>query len=299
MKTTNLISVFFTLIFLTAGCSNAKQAQVRVMTFNIWMGGGKSLSETVRVIEKSGADIVGVQESTRDNIVNNAAGIADSLGWYSFSQRASETIISRYPIVDTSAAGYGVKIQLDMKHFIWMFNVHLYYCPYQPYQLNGIEYCGAPILYASEEAEKSSWETRGKQVLEVIEDIKSVQNQGFPLFLTGDFNEPSYLDWTERATAAGLCKMPVEWTATKAFTEQAGLRDSFRALFPDETKNPGHTWTPIDENDLQDRIDFVFYGGSHTRPISSEIVGENGPKSDIKNDNYPSDHRAVVSQFVL
>jgi endonuclease/exonuclease/phosphatase family metal-dependent hydrolase len=296
MKHPFYILYFTFYILLLAGCNDAP-GELRVMTFNIWMGGGESLTETARVITESGADIAGIQESTPDGIHNRAVEIADSLDLYSYWNGGSTTILSRYAIVDTSDAGYGIKIQLDKKRFVWMFNVHLFYCPYEPYQLGGIAYCGAPALNTPEEAEASAWKTRGENVLEIIGDIKTAQKEGFPVFLTGDFNEPSYLDWTERAVQAKLCSHVVQWPAAKAFIEQANMQDSYRTVYQDEVTKPGHTWTPRPaRNEILDRIDFVFFWGN-VKPVKSEIAGEDSELSDIRFKNYPSDHRAVVSTF--
>ncbi|WP_280744753.1 MULTISPECIES: endonuclease/exonuclease/phosphatase family protein [unclassified Parabacteroides] len=271
------------------------------MSFNIWLGGGKSVQETARVILESKADIVGIQESSRDD-VNTAINIADSLGWYSYASTGSPTIISKFAITDTSTYGHGVKIQIDEKYFVWMFNIHLMYCPYEPYQLNGIHYCGGPLLNTAAEAIASARNTRGKEVAEIILDMKEAQKEGYPLFLTGDFNEPSCLDWTEKSAKAGLCKMPVSWPSTFDFMYQADMKDSYRMLYPDETANPGYTWTPLPESEsyteVLDRIDFVFFWGN-IHPVKSEIVGEVNPASDIQFANYPSDHRAVISTFTF
>ena len=299
-----LLSTFF--ILLLCSCNKKQQVpesvELKVMSFNIWLGGGKSIGETGRVFAESKADVIGVQESTRD-VSNTAAHLADSLGWHSYVYNESQTIVSKYPIVDTSANKHGVKIKIDEKHFIWMFNVHLMYCPYQPYQLNGIEYCGGPILQTAEEAIASAIATRGKMVDSTVADILEVRKEGFPIFLTGDFNEPSCLDWTAKAVEAGLCKIAVEWPSTKAFIDKGGLKDSYRALYTDEVKTPGHTWTTLPETtaykEVFDRIDFVLFSGENTKVKSSQIVGEESSKSDIGFKNYPSDHRAVLSTFIL
>ncbi len=275
--------------------------EIRVMSFNIWVGGGKSIPATAQVMKESGVDIIGVQESTRKEM-NTSVYIADSLGWYSYAQDADRAVISKYAIVDTSANGKGVKIKVDEKQFVWIFNVHLMYCPYEPYQLNGIEYCGAPLLQTAEEAVASAWKSRRKEVEAVIADINEVKKEGYPVFLTGDFNEPSYLDWTTRAAKAGICKMAVVWPATKAFHEQVGMNDSYRVVYPNEVKKPGHTWTSIPPKEgvaeVMDRIDFVLYWGK-MKVKSSIIIGEKSSFSDIGFDHYPSDHRAVLSTFQL
>jgi len=272
------------------------------MSFNIWVGGGSSIEKTAEVIVGSGAHIVGIQEATRKNS-NTAIAIADSLGWYSHESNSSATIISKYPIVKTSVSGKGVKIQTGEDRFVWMFNIHLLYCPYEPYQLNGIEYCGAPLLSTASEAVASAWNTRGEEVSLVIQEIKEAQKDDCPIFLTGDFNEPSCLDWTENAASAGLCKMKVEWPATKHFQQQAGMIDSYRALYPDEVKMKGYTWTtlirPEDYQEVPDRIDFVFYWGQRVSVGSSQIIGVSKEFSDIAIEGYPSDHRAVLSTFTI
>lgn len=277
---------------------------LNVMSFNIWVGGGKSVDATAKVIAESGAGIIGIQEAIRDD-KNTAVDIADSLGWHSYicphSQRT--VILSKYPVVDTSANKYGVKIKIDDDRSVWMFNVHLIHCPYEPYQLNGIEYCGAPFLETEAEAVSSAGASRGEEVKTVVADILEAKKDGYPVFLTGDFNEPSCLDWTARAAEAGLCRMPVAWPSTRAFIDEAGLKDSYRTKYPDEVNNPGHTWTTLPETEayeeVLDRIDFVFFSGEKIQLVDSQLVGEVGPMSDIQFAGYPSDHRAVLSSFVL
>lgn len=295
---TNLFHTLFIGATLLQGCTASGKTEINMMSFNIRMGGGASVSRTAQVMVSSGADIIGVQESLAGE-TNTATRIADSLGWYAYARGGSETILSRYAIADTSSVGYGVKIRLDGRHYVWVFNAHLFHYPYQPYQLNGVEYGGAPMLHTAEEAVASAWEARKAQVTEVIADIRSVRNEGWPVFLTGDFNEPSFLDWTDRAAEAGLCKLPVRWPATKAFAGQAGLKDAYRTLYPDETAHPGHTWTSRPSgHEVPDRIDFILFKGG-VKPVKSKIIGEKGSLGDIQFADYPSDHRAVMITFRL
>lgn len=303
-----ICNLFFliSLMVLADGCSQKKNTEplsLDVMSFNIWVGGGKSITSTARVINESGADIIGIQEAT-NNGRNVAVAIADSLGWNSYTYSHTAVILSKYPIIDTSANKCGVKIEIDENHFVWMFNVHLIHCPYEPYQLNNIEYCGAPFLTTETEAIASATASRGEEVDKVISDIIEVQKQGYPVFLTGDFNEPSALDWTARAVEADLCKIPVAWPSTTSFMEKCGLRDSYRTIYPDEVGKPGHTWTTLPETqayeEVLDRIDFVLFSGNNNiKATDSRLVGEAGPHSDIHFDDYPSDHRAVLSSFIL
>lgn len=305
MNSTYKYIVTLFLFFLCLSCNQKAKdnpIQLKVMSFNIWMGGGKSINATGDVFARSGADIIGIQESNRDE-KNIAVQLADSLGWHSHTFDHGRTVVSKYPIIGTSPNKLGVKIQIDETHFIWMFNIHLMYCPYEPYQLNNIEYCGGPLLSTAKEAIASAIASRGEVVSDNIRDILEIQKEGYPVFLTGDFNEPSCLDWTTRATDAGLCKIPVQWPSTQAFIEKAGLKDSYRTYYTDEVKNPGHTWTPLPENsaytEVLDRIDFVFFSGQHIELVNSQLVGEESNLSDITFPDYPSDHRAVLSTFTI
>jgi exonuclease III len=193
-----------------------------------------------------------------------------------------------------------VKLQIGENKYVWMFNRHLNHCPYEPYRLNGVAYCGYGSLSTEAEAISSAQGARGSEVEATIAEIKNAQKDQIPVFLTGDFNEPSYLDWTQRAATAGLHKIPVKWPATSKFHEQLNMQDSYRTVYPDEVTNPGYTWTPKPAStEVHDRIDFVLFWGEQVQVVKSEIVGEKKPESDIVIQSYPSDHRAVLSTFYI
>jgi hypothetical protein len=136
----------------------------------------------------------------------------------------------------------------------------------------------------------------------MLAEVQQVLPEQTPVFITGDFNEPSYLDWTPRAARARTCPIPVAWPATKAVVE-AGFVDAYRQADPDELAQRGLTWTPIssesDPRDRHDRIDFVFVGGGAVAVKAVEVVGESQPPADIVVAPYPSDHRAVVATIQL
>ena len=294
-----LLAIF---IFIPATQLLAQESKVRelkVMSFNIWVGGGHSLDETRNVIKETKADIIGVQEASKHG-TNVVEEFAREIGWHSYAETSSRTILSRYPIVKVSENKKGCKIKIDDETFVWMFNLHLMYCPYEPYQLNGIEYCGAPLLDTAEEAIASAWKSRGDDVKATIADIKEAQKDKCPIFLTGDFNEPSCLDWTEKAAKSKICKTAVDWPATRAFIRDADMKDSYRAKYPDEVKHKGHTWTTFPaEREVLDRIDFLFFHGDNIKLKDVLLVGEKSDLSDIGFENYPSDHRAVLGVFEL
>jgi exodeoxyribonuclease-3 len=269
---------------------------LRVMTYNILTGGATygPLSRTVGVIQTAQADVIGIQE-----VGSSAASIASSLGFYYHGFSSDTAIISRYPIVDV--LGQGVRLQISPTQDAYVFDVHLAPYPYQPYDIrDGLITTEAQAIAAASAA-------RGGSVSALLNQMAPALGSGSPVFLTGDFNEPSYLDWTQAAANAGLhFGKKVDWPTSQAVAN-AGLVDSFRQLRPDVINDQGNTWTPgspapnLDANEVQDRIDFVYYAGPNVTPTSAKTLGYNATdgSTDIAIQPYPSDHRAVVTQFTL
>lgn len=296
----------------------AAETTLRVMSFNIWGGGaneGKGVDETVAAIRAAGADVVGLQETRLEPDpctptacaavgVSAASAIAKALGWHVYDQTQSNValwanaIISRYPIGPASPNDLGVPLDVDGRT-VWLFNIHHDDEPYQPYQLLGIEYGPAPFIKTEAEAIRFANETRGPAMDLLAADMKAADGAA-AIIVTGDFNEPSGLDWTEAAVAAGQQPVRVNWPTTRRLTD-LGFIDAYRAANPDPVAKPAFTWTPrYDEaaaDDHPDRIDFVLVKGEDVTVTDAAIVGEDGPRSDIKVTPWPSDHRSVVAEI--
>lgn len=265
---------------------------LRVMSYNIWVGGASAgpLSRTVGVIQTAQADIIGIQEQG-----GNGQAIANALGFNYQSLGDSTAILSRYPIVQTFDSGVKVKLSLDLDAYV--FNVHLRAYPYQPYDIRG----GS----ITTEAQAISAAQATRNVTGVLNTMAPALNSDDPVFFVGDFNEPSHLDWTADAAAAGMhFGMKVDWPTSRSVVN-AGLTDAFRQLRPNEIGDPGFTWTPgepaptIDPNEVHDRIDMVYYAGDDVTPTLAQTLGYNANdgSTDIAIQPYPSDHRAVVVEF--
>ncbi len=305
--------LFILILWMLAAVSALPSAapeplELRVMTFNLWIGGeaGKQpLDQTARVISAARADVVGLQETGGEekNGVrpDNSKKIAERLGWSHLDQGSGTAIISRHKIVEATPKKWGAKLALPDGSFFYLFNAHLAHAPYQPYQLLGIPYNDGPFIKTEAEAVQFARAARGAQVERLLDELKPALATGFPVFLTGDFNEPSHLDWTEAAVRAGKCPIRVEWPSTRAGAG-AGLADAWRAVRSDPVADPAHTWTPTtrddDPKDRHDRIDFVFFAGP-AKSTSAELVGEAEGRAQIVVTPYPSDHRAVVARFAL
>ena len=87
------------------------------------------------------------------------------------------------------------------------------------------------------------------------------------IYIIGDFNSPSHLDWTEDTVLLRKqMKYPVPWPITYALMN-AGMRDTYRELYPNPVTDPGITFTPGQPrprpvtNEVLDRIDFIFTAG--------------------------------------
>ena len=265
------------------------------MTYNIWVGGtasGLPLSRTVGVIQAAGADVVGMQEQG-----GNGAAIAATLGFHYHNLGGSTAILSRYPIVE--GLPQGAKLQLSPTQDAYVFNIHFAPYPYQPYDIRD------GLITTEAQAIAGAQATRGSSVNALLGGMSAALAGGQPVFLTGDFNEPSHLDWTAEAADAGLnFGMQVDWPTSRAVTD-AGLVDAFRELRPDEVADRGETWTPgypapnLTPDEVHDRIDFVYFSGRHVQATSALVLGyeANDPNTDIGIQPYPSDHRAVVVEF--
>eukprot|EP00759_Apiculatamorpha_spiralis_P014622 PhF_6_TR21191/c1_g1_i1/m.30560 len=308
-------------------------ARIKCLSFNIWWGGhSKPLVHTANIIRNSGADIIGLQESfsydSRTSqlpqlmqLLNNSNNnkTKTSSVWHGFSQsNACSTkppherhnvtqycaVVSKFPIVRTS--NHGIVTQVDVPNVASPFyfaNVHFNHFPYQPFQLLGIPYVDdetgitQPNLHTEEDAINSAANTRDDDFRQLEGDIHEFvhNNNKKLLVLTGDFNEPSHLDWTEIAASQGVHPMRVRWpTSTKIIT-QLGLQDSYRSLYPNVVESKGHTWctltTPEDPKDHHDRIDIMYHCPSSLRVVSAHVLGETFEVP------YPSDHRAVFVEY--
>lgn len=282
-----------------------EEVTLRVMTFNVWYGGEQvSLPKVAEAIRAADADIVGLQETD-----GNLERIAHAAGMpYVDSRRR---VISRWPLFDsgtgertqTGASLYSTTgLDLDALHawamvrpgkVVAIANVHLSSDP------SGLEI----VREGGKLADVLALEEKGRTAeARPLAALGRLGQDGTPVFLTGDFNTPSHLDWSEAAKQAGRIPYRVAWPTT-VLLEKSGLRDSYREANPDPLARPGITWTPGAPHPLpypspgRERIDLIWTAG-RTTTVASQVVGETGgPDVEIGVLPWPSDHRAVVSTF--
>ncbi len=261
----------------------APVTQLKVLSFNIWVQGGLSLSNCIQVIRTSGADIVGLQECN----ATTAQAIATNLGFQVLPANDC-TIVSRYPLLSSHIAGNsrGVTVQLSPGQRAHLFNCHLTPFPYGPYDLKN----GQSAAYVINQENQ----IRLPEVNEVLVAMQPLIAGDEPCFFTGDFNAPSHLDYAN-----------VRWPLSVACTN-AGLGDSYRQLHAGNRtypagfayNEPGITWTPKTSQEpdgVFDRIDFIYYSqGDGAAPTSSMELDERNSINP-----WPSDHRAVLTTFAI
>lgn len=272
-----------------------------VMTFNIWVGGtrgdpdpDRSKAQTLDVMRRVNPDVICMQENA-----GFAEEYAAALGYNVLVQDRSTAILTRFEIAERSENGWGARLSLPGGEQVWVFNAHFPAAPYQPYQLMGIEYFGGRFISAEPDAITEAVLARGENAIRCLRDMQPALRSGSPVFLSGDFNEPSHLDWTPPAAKARALPASVAWPTTLLF-ERAGMRDAYRAVHPDPIASPGFTWTPRpDTRDVMDRIDIILFTGAGVEAREARVVGESDRHADIVIAPYPSDHRAVVATFTL
>lgn len=300
-QATQRFTAIFTCVVLTLsfpvgadGYANAEDKHpetVRILSFNILVDAKRGgIPQTAEVIKASRADSVGLQE-----VHQRGEELAERTGM-TFVKQPKGGILTRYRVVETSKAGFGLKLEIAPGQFLWHYNVHLHHAPYQPYQLADIPYGKEnPFIRTSGEAIAEAIRARGLELAALLMDMGPALRNHEKIVLTGDFNEPSHLDWTEAAAKAKLIPIPVSWPQSRALID-SGFQDAYRQIYPDPVAKPGYTWTPTPASrDVLDRIDFVYHQG--LTPLAAQIVGESEKTSDIVVTPYPSDHRAVVVEF--
>ncbi len=159
-----------------------------------------------------------------------------------------------------------------------------------------------PKIDTEEQAIAGAKKTRARFIARLLRKIRSLPDKEAPVFVVGDFNEPSHLDWTDAAAKSGRHPIKVEFP-TSLMMAQAGFTDTYRTVHPDEMAKPGFTWTPLKKADdptiHHDRIDFVYFKGKGVKVTDAKVIGENEENADIVVAPYPSDHRAVVATLTL
>jgi exodeoxyribonuclease-3 len=220
-----------------------EESSVRVMTYNIYRGGemrGQKLSQAAKVIQEAKADIVGIQEP-RSPKGFTTEKLANLLGWNHSANIRKGIILTPYEIVENFDDG--IKVKLPTGQEAYVFSLHLPSNPYQPYQLLSIQpkwykHRNTTFIKTEAEAIEAAKKARGGEISTLLKQIRNLPDKEAPVFVVGDFNEPSHLDWTEAAAKAGRHPMKVAYPNSLTMIK-AGFSDSYRSIYPRRNEESG------------------------------------------------------------
>ena len=218
-----------------AGSSTSPEPQLspmtlKVMEFNIEYGGTQvSFAKVVEAVEKAQPDVIGLEEAETNT------GPAREGGRLPVLERRDPGDL---PLPDPGAAGRQGGLSSTWRCSrarAWRSPT----CTCRP----TTRAAGDPPRRARREGRRhrearSACRTSRRQ----LEVLPPLAEQGIPMFLIGDFNAPSWRDYTEEVVGTrDYVKYVVEWPVSKA-VEAAGFTDSWRAVYPDPLESLGLTW---------------------------------------------------------
>jgi len=342
-----IVYVFFiaTVILLFQTNLKAQNTKISVLQLNIWQEGTKvqgGYEAIVDEISRLSPNFVLFSEVRNYNNQAFHERIIKSLKakghvYYSFFSDDSG-ILSKHPITD-SATIYGLKHDngsiyklktiIDGISFA-VYTAHLdykNYANYLPRGYNGKTWLKMkhPVIDTLKIAKMNHASEREEAIQKFIEDANREFANGSNIILAGDFNEPSFKDWTEETKNSFDHNGVVYKWPVSLLLDKHGYIDAYRELYPSTFKNPGFTypsdnkdktikkltWAP--KADERDRIDFIFYKTDNELLLKK--ISILGPKSSIKKNKrvdeqtedvfikplgvWPSDHKGVFAEFEL
>lgn len=268
--------------------SSPNRTELRVMSWNIWHGGREDgdvvgPQRVVDVIRDSKADIVAMQETYGSGEI-----ISQALGFHYSARGTNLSIHSRFPIVEDISVFeefkcVGSLIQLSDQEQVAV------YCLWLPF---------ADDIWLPEKRQSATDAQLQAACQPSADDLQKIltaiehrladeKYRDVSLFLAGDFNSMSHLDWS--ATAADQYQRVIAWPTSRQLTS-TGLRDSYREVNPKIDRHRDATWSPRFPEQEQDRIDYIYYRSERWRSLESQVLREHPEK-------FPSDHGALLTTF--
>jgi endonuclease/exonuclease/phosphatase family metal-dependent hydrolase len=175
-------------------------------------------AKVVEAVRAADPDVVGLEEAE-----TNTGRLARGLGWKYYSNGMQ--LLSKYPILEPSGSdGLYVLIHVQPGACVAVSNVHLPSEKYGPHLIR--------VGKSAEEVVANEGKVRLPSIQRQLEVLPPLADKGIPVFMMGDFNAPSHLDYTAAVVGTrDYVKYVVEWPVSKA-VEAGGFRDSWREVYP-------------------------------------------------------------------
>ncbi len=330
-------------VLLTSCTQEPQLKQLKVLQFNIWQegtvvpGGYPAL---VSQIIQSEADFITLSEVRNYNDTQFCNRIVESLKdsgyvFYSFLSEDSG-LLSRYPIIESNTIfplqndqGSAYRALIDMEgQEVALYTCHLDYrhCTYYDvYGYSGVNWqkLDQPLLDVDAILADNIISKRDDAMRAIIEAANIDREENRLVFIGGDYNEPSHLDWVEETknmyNHQGLV---IPWTVN-TLLDEAGYIDSYRKQWTNPATHPGFTFPSANphvdiqkllwaaDSDERERVDYIHYAPHKQLELINSIIW--GPKESIKEGKvfledtqdvfemgkgiWPTDHKAVLSTF--
>ena len=272
-------------------------AELHLLQLNIEYGGtGVDFDKVVEAITLAGAPIVALQEGC-----GNVPRVAAALGWPYYDVRTQ--VVSTLPLFDPpatpGAASDGVVfVEVEPGRVIALINVHPPSRAYGPFRVQ---------REPARRVMRRERRVRLAPLQPSLDAARSLMEAGIPVVLLGDFNAPSHRDWTDAAVGMRPHMTAAFAWPTSVASEDIGLVDAYRAVFPDEVSHPGLTWpaqrpfvegyNPAADGHAEDRIDLMYVSPDVT-VAAMQIVGEaESEYSDVSVTPWPTDHRGLLAEL--
>jgi endonuclease/exonuclease/phosphatase family metal-dependent hydrolase len=295
-----------------------------------------------RLINNLDCDIVCLQESykTKVDTYFHDKNELDELGGIWFTEKynslypsnkyilniknyfGTRSIISKYPFIETPSPFNNIGTFIKINNtIIFVCNIHL---PAYPWQLEEID---KNNLKTYKSVIESSNNTRGDHIDYILEQLNYIPSN-IPIFLLGDFNEPSFLDYLPykiQKNNINENKENKENEKEKFVIDRINFPTSIKIInngFTDSLFNsPNYnkeikTWNSLklyykhncethelyrnkdkneQKNHLNSRIDFIYYKNG-INLLDFHIINDNPT---LKCKPYPSDHFALFGKYKI
>ncbi|WP_099114338.1 endonuclease/exonuclease/phosphatase family protein [Xenorhabdus miraniensis] len=225
--------------------TNGKDNKIilKIFTLNIWLEGiivKGGYEGIINAIISTNADLIALSEVKNYNNIDFTKRLVKTLNdkgikYYSYKSTNDASILSRYPIIKHSNFDRFTKALIKINNtYIDFYSGHLDYknaAYYLPRGYDGNtwkELANGPDTDINDILRENNQSQRPNSIKLFINDAQNEINNNHLIILVGDFNEPSWMDWSEETkNLFDHNGAVVPWTSSKLLTN-SGYLDTYR-----------------------------------------------------------------------